>query len=247
MSVEKLSIELKNRQILQDISFDVMPGEWLGIIGPNGSGKSTLLRALVGFIKPTQGVVRIDNQSLVSLSPLQRARTMAYIQQETPAMQGFKVRSFLNLAYHPLQGVHDRELWLKECERLCEEFQLKDRWNSSLDELSGGERQRVMLVQSLLQMPKILLLDELTNHLDIYFQMEIMHKLQKLAITKITVLHDLNLAARFCDRILMLQGGQIFGLGAPNSLFTQKIIFDLFGVDCQIAYQGDSISYIRWT
>ncbi len=246
LQVEDLGVSLRGKALLADLSFDVRPGEWLGIVGPNGSGKSTLLQALVGFLKPKQGSIRIEGQRLDQLSALQRARIMAYIQQEASPMPGFRVSSFLELAFHPLEGVYDQGVWQEECAALCKEFQLENRQSSPLAELSGGERQRVLLVQSLLQKPKILLLDELTNHLDIYFQLEIMKKLQALPLTKVTVLHDLNLAARYCDRILSLQVGRNSGWGKPSEVLTEENLYRLYGVHCEVTRVGDSVSQIRW-
>jgi len=246
LAMQNVSVSIGTCMILQNISFDVKPSECWGIIGPNGSGKSTLLKTLLGFLRPCQGTISIGGRPLRHMPALERSRKMAYVQQEGTSMQGFKVRSFLELAFHPLIGFQDYGEWQAECEVLCQEFDLKDKWDFALSVLSGGERQRLMLVQSLLQKPHILLLDELTNHLDIYFQLEILKKLKQLPQTKLMVLHDLNLAARFCDRILLLQDGRIFANGEPSAVLNEDSILRLFGVKSRIHRQAAGISHIQW-
>ncbi len=246
LAIQNVSVSIGSRTLLHNISLDVKSGECCGIVGPNGSGKSTLLKTLLGYLRPSQGTISIGGRSLQHMSALERSRKMAYVQQEGTSMQGFKVRSFLELAFHPLTGIQDHGEWLAECEGLCQEFQLKDKLDLSLSVLSGGERQRLMLVQSLLQKPHILLLDELTNHLDIYFQLEILKKLKEIPQTKLMVLHDLNLAARFCDQVLLLQDGRKFGSGEPSAVLNEDSILRLFGVKSQIHRQAAGISHIQW-
>lgn len=246
LRIDHLSVKLRDRLVLQDIDLSVQTGEWLGIIGPNGSGKSTLLRSILGYLPAERGAVKIFGVPLTQLKPQARARTLAYVQQEAPTMHGFKVKSFLELAYFPLEGAVAPGDWLASCTALCETFHLTSKWNTAIEELSGGEMQRLMLVQSLLQRPEILLLDELTNHLDIYYQLEMMQKLRELPQTKVTALHDLNLALRFCDRVLMLQEGRVFAVGRPTELLNEENIFALYGVRCRLARENGILNYIQW-
>lgn len=244
VQVSKLTLHRQRQAVLQDLSMTVREGECLGIIGPNGSGKSSLLQALLGFLPASEGEISLFGQDLRSFSSRARARLMACVMQDASAAQQFTVDSFLRLAYFPWQDRLDFRDWEKDSLRLCEEFDLSRKRDRTLLSLSGGERQRVFLVQSLLQRPRILLLDELTNHLDIAYQLETLQHLAQLKETKVMVLHDINLALRFCDRVLLLKEGKSLGVGPAVDLINETTMREIFGISCEIIRREGRIPYV---
>lgn len=242
--LENLGVMRGKKTILRDVSLNVPQGECLGIVGPNGSGKSTLLEAILGYLPLSAGSIQVQGQMLVAMSAGDRSRSMAYVAQDATQLLSFTVEAFLNLAYFPWRKTLDPSIWEADRERLCIDFKLQDKLPRDLNSLSGGERQRVLLVQSLLQRPQILLLDEITNHLDIAYQLETLQFLRKLPLTKIMVLHDMNLAARFCDRLILLKEGSCLAAGPTIEVLTEHTLQELFGVSCEILRRNGRIHHI---
>lgn len=245
LTVEDLVVRVQKKTLLKSLSFELKAGGCLGIIGPNGSGKTTLLQTILGFIPPDQGRVLLANKDLHTLPARERARSMAYVAQDSSAAAlPFTVESFLQLAFFPWRESLSSLTWEQDQKRLCAEFKLLDKLPRHLSTLSGGERQRVILVQSLLQRPKLLLLDELTNHLDIFYQLETLQYLSRQPMTRLMVLHDVNHAARFCDQLLMLKEGACIAAGPTADILTEKAIEDLFEVPCEIMRSSGGIRHV---
>ncbi|TYC65286.1 ABC transporter ATP-binding protein [Stappia sp. BW2] len=226
----------QGRTILDPVSFELPAGEVLGIAGANGAGKSTLLRLLYRFLKPHTGTLLVDGRDLWHLSAREAARTIAAVLQEQPTDFALSVREIVVLGRRPHAngianaGKRDAEI-VDDCLRKMDLHSYADR---SFGTLSGGERQRVMVARALAQEPKLLVLDEPTNHLDIRHQLEIVELISDLNITIVTSLHDLNLASRVCDKVLLLHEGRLVAHGAPETVLTPGNIEQAYSVQVRL-------------
>ncbi|HBZ78955.1 MULTISPECIES: ABC transporter ATP-binding protein [Brevibacillus] len=221
--------------VLTEIDFDVKRGEFFGIIGPNGSGKSTLLKMISSVIAPDAGEITLADKPLARYTRKELARVLAVLEQEGLPPVGFRVREVLEMGRFPYQN------WLGEekddvtplIEEIMQLLGLVPLAERTLDQLSGGEKQRVALGKALVQKPQLLLLDEPTTYLDIGYQiqlMDIVRKWQKTTqVTVVAVLHDLNLASLYCDRILMLHKGVQIGVGTPQDMLQTDKIEAVYG------------------
>jgi len=228
--VQNLSCGYNNKNILQDVSFSVNEGEFLGIIGPNGAGKTTLFKAITGILKPHKGDIFYKNKNISAISHQNFAKEIAVIPQFLEIPFAYSVFEFAAMGRFPHIGrfkamrEHDYKI-VKEALRLTDTSYLCD---TNITELSGGERQRVVLAQGFVQEPNVLLLDEPTAHLDITHKMQILDLINKLnkekKLTIIMILHDLNLASSYCTRLILLDKGKIYKDGTPNDVLTYQNI-----------------------
>lgn len=227
----------EGRAIVDSVSLAVAPGETLGLIGPNGSGKSSLLRLLAGLRRVASGVVTLGEAEITTLPRRAVARRLAFVEQHSATEAPLTVRQVVALGRTPHRGA--LEPWGAEdavaVARALATVGLAGwearRWST----LSGGERQRVQIARALAQDPRELLLDEPTNHLDVRHQIDILGLVARLPLTAVVALHDLNLAAMFCDRLAVLQAGRLVALGAPEAVLTEALVADVFGVAVHIA------------
>lgn len=239
LRAQRVGFAYRRDAVLRDIDLTVEPGTTLGIIGPNGSGKSTLIRILSGALPPASGTVFLGQQSLAQLAPEERARRIAVVPQETHVEFAFTVMEAVLMGRAPHLGRFafegDRDVAIAaEAMRRTGVDHLAER---SLHELSGGERQRVILARALAQDAEVMLLDEPAAFLDIRHEVEIYDLLGELARegrTIVSVLHDLNLAALYCDRIALMQEGRIVAIGPPESVITYPSITAVYGVDVYV-------------
>ncbi|WP_124728171.1 heme ABC transporter ATP-binding protein [Staphylospora marina] len=228
--------KIGGRTVLHGIRLEVRRGECLGILGPNGSGKSTLIRVLTGEWEADEGEVLLNGQQLRDLDPLLRARTWAVLTQELTGDVPFTVEELVAMGRHPHLG---RWPWLRQKDReIVEEVLrktgtegLRHRW---FPELSGGEKQRVALARALAQEPEILFLDEPTTYLDVCHQIRLLDLVRRLqreqTMTVVMVLHDLNLAAQYCDRLVLLKDGRIHAAGTPHEVMKTGLLEEVYGV-----------------
>ena len=223
-------------EVLKDVSFDMEPGKFLAILGNNGVGKSTLLKCFNHILKPDAGQVLLDGEDLLSKSPREVAKSVAFVSQNVPSTQ-MTVHDVVMLGRRPYMKwgftERDHDIVHDAMHRLDVEH-MRGRF---LNQLSGGERQKVMLARALAQEPKVLLLDEPTSALDIQNQYqvlkmvrEICHKDNRIAVM---VIHDLNLALQFCDRFLLLKDGQVYRHGDYRVLDSQAL-WDVYGVKAKV-------------
>jgi iron complex transport system ATP-binding protein len=229
LKIENLSVEYGSRRILHEISLSVQSGEILALIGPNGAGKSTLIRAASGVI-PFSGNVRTNGDTFHSLTPIQRARYVAVVPQAISLPPAFTVWETVLMGRTPHLGFlgqtsrADEELARRALERVHAD-NLSER---RVGELSGGESQRVLLARALCQSTPILLLDEPTAHLDLQYQVSLLELVRKLVrednLAVLVALHDLNLAARYADRVALMVAGKITALGTPCEVLTPELI-----------------------
>ncbi|MFI8370074.1 ABC transporter ATP-binding protein [Streptomyces sp. NPDC085466] len=227
-----LSWSVKGQRLLDAIDMAACDGQVTGLLGPNGSGKSTLLRLLAGLRRPDSGTVHYDDTGLQDLGRRALARRLAVVEQDVTAHHHVTVRQVVELGRTPFRGRFDA---LDENDRrivdaALERTNLTDRQERSWHTLSGGEKQRAQLARALAQEPREILLDEPTNHLDIRHQLELLDLLTTLDVTCVVALHDLNLAARYCDHLVLLQHGQVVASGTPESVLTPDLIKSVYGV-----------------
>ncbi|MFD4460975.1 ABC transporter ATP-binding protein [Nocardia sp. NPDC058480] len=213
--------------------FSIEPGETIGIVGPNGSGKSTLLRVLAGVRKPRQGKVLVDGQVLHSLGPRQRAAAVALVAQDEDPPADMLVGEVVALGltpYLPPWGLGGPREQRRVAQALAA-VDLDGFAGRQVQQLSGGERQRVLLARALLQDTPVLLLDEPTNHLDVTHQLELLTLMRNLNRTVVAALHDLSLADRYCDRIIVLHNGSTRAPAPPPQALAADVVAEVFGVD----------------
>ncbi len=225
-----------NKEILQQINLDVKNKEFLGIIGPNGSGKSTFLKCVYRILKPSSGEIFFNGKNIDELSFRQTALDLAVVAQHNFYSFDFNVLDVVLMGRSPHKKILERDN-KKDYDiayKSLEIVGLKDFAERSFTTLSGGEQQRFILARALTQETESLILDEPTNHLDIKYQLQIMDIVKSLNLTVIAAIHDLNIAAMYCDRLVALKDGQIVGAGKPKDLLTEKFIKDLYEVDTKI-------------
>jgi len=226
--------------VLQDIAFSIEEGERVGLLGPNGSGKTTLLKLACGLLRPCQGQVRLDEGDLRQMSRRAVARKVAVVPQHFEMPFAFTVEQMVALGRTPFigrfssEGPVDREA----IERALTATNIASLASRLFNELSGGERQKVILAMALAQDPELLILDEPTVHLDINHQVEIFDLVKRLneekGLTIIAALHDLNQAAIYFDRLIILKEGRLVADGPPRSVLTREMVKDVFGITVQI-------------
>ncbi|MBG9737943.1 ABC transporter ATP-binding protein [Paenibacillus alvei] len=246
IEVQGLSKHYGEKHVLHDVGLRVEAGEWVGIIGPNGSGKSTLLSLLSGADRPTSGSIQVNGQALASYKRRALSQLMAVLQQEALPPLGFTVREVVEMGRFPFQS------WLGSesedsgalVDRIMERLQLTELADYPLDRISGGQRQRTALAKLMVQSPSIVLLDEPTTYLDIHYQvqfMDIVRDWQKdCGLTIVSVLHDLNLASLYCDRLVVIHDGGIAAQGTPDELMNPELLSRIFATDTTIVPHPDT-------
>jgi ABC-type cobalamin/Fe3+-siderophores transport system ATPase subunit len=235
LKIENLTVDYGTRRVLRDVSLDVHSGEVLALIGPNGAGKSTLIRAASGVIPIQGGFVRTNGDDFAQLETMRRARYLAVVPQGAALPPAFTVWEMVMLGRTPYLGFlgqpseKDEELARRALERV-DALGLAER---RVGELSGGEAQRVLLARALCQSTPILLLDEPTAQLDLHHQMSLLELVRELAhadgLAVLIALHDLNLAARYADRVALLVSGEIKAIGKPKQVLKRKLLSQAYG------------------
>jgi len=230
LKINNLHAGYLDKTIIKDVSFSVNKGEFIGILGPNGAGKSTLLKAMSRTVKPSSGNILYQGKDIYKSSLNETARLIAVVPQDTLIVFEYLVWDIVMMGRIPYlkklmsQAQEDLEI-TQRCLQLTKTQELADRY---INELSAGERQSVIIAKALAQEPELLLLDEPTSHLDISHQIQIFDLIKGLSkkenLTVIAVLHDLNLASEYCDRLLLMNNGEIVVQGAPTEVIDYKII-----------------------
>lgn len=221
--------------LLAGVDLDAGRGEFVGLTGPNGAGKSTLLRTIAGILRPRRGTVRLEGRHLQSMSAREIAACLAFVPQVLPLTHGFTSLEIVLMGRYPhfgrfqIEGRDDERI-ARDAMRLTGTLHFADR---TLDTLSGGERQRVFVARALAQQPRILLLDEPTTNLDLLHQLKVLDLVRQLVdggLTVIAAFHDLNVAARYCDRLVLLGNGRVLAAGVPEDILTPGTIESALGV-----------------
>ena len=237
MEIKNISYHYKGGpKVLKDVSFTVEPGQFLAILGNNGVGKSTLLKCFNHILKPDAGEVLLDGENLLAMRPRETAKRVAFVSQSVPSTQ-MTVHDVVMLGRRPYMKwgftEHDHNIVHDAMHRM----DVEDMRGRFLSQLSGGEKQKVVLARALAQQPKVLLLDEPTSALDIQNQYHVLKMVRDIChkdqITAIVVIHDLNLALRFCDRFLLLKDGQVYRYG-DRSVLDSDALRQVYGVEAKV-------------
>lgn len=243
ISLEKVHWASGGSLIVNGVTLDAAPGTTLGLLGPNGSGKSSLLRLICRIRKVQSGVITLGGEDIATLSQAQIAKSTAFVEQQATTEIQVSVLDVVKLGRTPHRS--PISIWKSEDEAGVQDalthVGMLDKASRLWHTLSGGEKQRVHIARALAQTPSQLLLDEPTNHLDIQHQLDILALVSRLPVTCIVALHDLNLAAMFCDNLAVMYAGEIVAFGPPEEVLTETLIRDVFGVSARIersSYHG---------
>lgn len=246
ITTQQLHAVLGNAEILKGIDFEVNEGEFVGIIGPNGSGKSTLLRCIYRVLSPSSGAVYLDGKELSRYRVRESAQKVAVVAQHNYYNFEFSVRDVVMMGRAPHKRALDRDTAedYRIVRRALETVGMREFETRSFSTLSGGEQQRVILARALAQQTPCLILDEPTNHLDIKYQLWLMDIVKGLDRTVISAVHDLNIAAMYCDRLYAIKQGKIVAQGRPQDLLTRELIREVYEVDAEILTDSDGLMRI---
>ena len=237
MEVKNLNFRYKGcPEVLKDVSFPIEPGKFLAILGNNGVGKSTLLKCFNHILRPDSGEVLLDGKNLLKLSTREVAKQVAFVSQNVPNTQ-MTVHDVVMLGRRPYMKWGFTEQDHNIVHDAMHRLDVEDMRGRFLSQLSGGEKQKVMLARALAQQPKVLLLDEPTSALDIQNQYGVLKMVRDIChkdgIIAVVVIHDLNLALRFCDRFLLLKDGQVYRHG-DRTILDSTALKEVYGVDAKV-------------
>jgi iron complex transport system ATP-binding protein len=236
LEARDISVTLGGKAIIANIALRVGHGEFVGIVGPNGSGKTTLLKRLYRVLAPQGGSVLLAGSNLDQMSARAVAKVMAVVGQFNEMNFDFTVRELVAMGRTPHKGLLERLSAEDNCyiDEALELVGLGTYAARSYQTLSGGEKQRVVLARAIAQRPQIIILDEPTNHLDLKYQIQILSVVSSLGIGVLAAMHDLTLAAQYCDRLYVLKGGGLVAEGRPAELLTAELIRNVYEIECEV-------------
>lgn len=232
LQVENLTYSYGEKEAADQVSFHVDEGEFVGLIGPNGSGKSTVLKNIYRGLIPDSGTITLDGEDLLTMSYRKSALKMAVVGQENDIPFDFLVEEIVAMGRSPhkklfdIDNAEDKKIVHRALEHLGMDSMAKRNYLH----LSGGEKQRVIIARAVAQESDFFILDEPTNHLDISYQIQIFDFIRTLKVTVLSAIHDLNMAALYCDRLYVLKNGKVVLQGTPEEVLTPENIFDVYGV-----------------
>lgn len=234
--IKNLSFNYGKKSIIKNINLKIKKGSFVGIIGPNGSGKSTLLKNIYRVLDPMTGEIFLDDEDIFKMKNKILSRKMGVMGQENYTPFDFTVKDMVAMGRNPYKGFFDDNNKIDEdiIEEAIEKTGLNHLKNSYYRELSGGEKQRVIIARVLAQKTDFLILDEPTNHLDINYQLSTLELIKSLNVTVLAAIHDLNIAALYCDYLFVLKDGVIITEGIPNAVLKEDLIKNVFYVDAKI-------------
>lgn len=241
LDISSLSFNFGSKNILADIDLSIKDNGIVGIIGPNGSGKSTLLKCIYRVLKPKTGTIFIDGKNINDYQFKETAKKMAVVAQHNDTHFDFNVLEMVLIGRSPHKKFMERDSAedIELAYKALEQVNMKDFADRNFSSLSGGEKQRIILARALVQNTDCLILDEPTNHLDIKHQLHFMSLAKDLKITVISAIHDLNIAAMYCDKIYALKEGQIIASGSVYEVITEEVIKTLYDVEAKIIYDEE--------
>lgn len=237
-----------NYHALHDITFSIQKGEFVGLIGPNGCGKSTMLRAINGLLKIKEGCVKVDDKNIHDLSLPEIAKICSNVPTEFPPDFNLNVIGVVMMGRYP----HRKGLWWEdeEDEQIAREalrkFEIDHLDTRNINQLSSGERQRTLIAKAYVQQPKLMLVDEPTSHLDLRYKLEVMEYLRDLIAKEqdmsiMIASHDINLMAKYCNRLILVKKGKIVDFGTPQQVITEKNIAEVYGVKAKVTLGEDGV------
>ena len=250
MKLEAKDIEavLGGNPILRGVSLEVDHNDFVGIIGPNGSGKSTLLKCIYRVLKPQAGIVRLDGTDIRELSYKKSAQTIAVLAQHNYYNFEFSVQDVVLMGRSPHKRTMERDNAQDYAivAQALETVGMSDMAKRSFSTLSGGEQQRVILARALAQQTPCLILDEPTNHLDIKYQLQLLDIVKGLNRTVISAIHDLNIAAMYCTRLVVMKDGKVVTQGTPRQVLTPELIREVYEVEATVSTDAQGILRILY-
>ena len=238
LKVKDVEFRYASVPILKDVCIELAASEMLGVVGPNGAGKSTLIRCIDRILKPQRGSILLDEREIKEMSRMDLAKKMGYIPQSSAQVFPATVFDTVLMGRRPHIGWRSSEKDMKKVLETLQLLNIKTFAMRDINELSGGQQQKVFIARALTQEPDVLLLDEPTSNLDIKHQLEVMDIIKNIVrekgIAAIMAIHDLNLASRYADRIIMMNSGEIFSAGDPVSVLTPESIKRVYGVEAEV-------------
>ncbi|WP_082232775.1 heme ABC transporter ATP-binding protein [Halobacillus massiliensis] len=236
LQVENLSFSYNESTVLKDICMNVAHGEFVGVIGPNGSGKSTLLKNLYRVLSPDSGSIYLDNKNYKDIKVKEIAKKLGVIGQDNTLPFDFAVNDIVAMGRSPHKKLFEGDT--KEDIQIIHDSLKKVGMQEMAERnylyLSGGEKQRVLLARVLSQQTDFLILDEPTNHLDIHHQLRLFDVIKDLGVTVLSAIHDLNIAALYCDRIYVMKDGSIYASGTPEEILTSVVLHEVFKINTDV-------------
>ncbi len=224
--------------ILENVSVDICGSSFVSIVGPNGAGKSTMLKCINKILVPDSGDIHIDGYNLKNMKRMEVAKNIAYVPQSSNRVFPTTVFETVLMGRRPHIGWFSNEKDLEKVWQVLEEMGIEDLALCSFDELSGGQQQKILIARALAQDTGVILLDEPTSNLDIWHQLDVMENVQRLVkekkVTAIMAVHDLNLASRYSDQILMMKDGKVVSEGKPSQVLTTENIAKVYEVEAHV-------------
>jgi iron complex transport system ATP-binding protein len=242
LHLDELSVDIAGRRIVSGINLTVGDRQFAGLVGPNGSGKSTILKAIYRVHRPSAGRVLLDGTDLLALAHKETARRVAVVTQESASEFDFTVREMVMIGRTPHKRSFERDTAADHdiVDHAMERVGCQPLAPRRFNTLSGGEKQLVLIARALAQQADHLILDEPTNHLDIHHQVEILEVVSGLGVTVLAALHDLSLAALFCQSIHVLRAGALVAAGSPGDVLTPRTILQAYGADVLVIDHPDT-------
>ena len=242
LKLENFYTGYKNKSIIKNINFSIDSSEWLGVIGPNGSGKSTLIKGILGITKSLKGNIYLKNKNIKNFTNKRIAQTVSFLPQQLNVNLNITVGDLVALGRSPYKEFWEFDLNKSDQEIINDSLYLVDMYDlkdNLINQISGGQCQRAYLAMALAQDPEILILDEPTNALDLKYQIKFLEIIKTLKVNKkisvITILHDLNLAARYSDKIIALKNGESIAYGSSNEIINERFIQNIFEINALIS------------
>jgi len=232
----QVQLQINQQQILTGLNLAIEEGQFVALLGPNGAGKTSLLRLLQKEYQASSGLIKLQGQPISSFTQSELAAKVALVSQLSGPLFDLTVADVVLMGLIPHKALWQTNT-AQDLLQLSQSLQLvglEHKQNHSFAHLSGGEQQRVLLARAVMQKPVLLLLDEPTNHLDLYYQHQVLRIAKNLKITVLASIHDLNLASRYCDRLLLLNQGQLVADGSPEQVLQQDVLTEVFHIPCLI-------------
>ncbi len=232
MKTSGLNFAYDEKNAVSNVNLNVKKGEFVGLIGPNGSGKSTLLKNIYRALTPNSGTITLDGENLLKMKYKKSAQKLAVVGQENEVPFDFSVEEIVAMGRSPHKKLFDADTEQDRymVHHALEHLGMETMAKRNYQKLSGGEKQRVLLARTVAQESDFLILDEPTNHLDINYQLQMFDFIKRLKVTVLCAMHDLNIAALYCDRLYAMKDGEILLDGTPEEVLTEENIQKLFGV-----------------
>lgn len=245
IELENVGYRISDFEICKNVSISFVKDAFTGVIGANGSGKSTLLKQIYRVLKPSEGCIYLNGKNINDFSSKQIAREMAVLPQENKSDFDYTVEEIVLMGRFPHHGLFGNQVSRKDDHKIVikylELMGLKGSERRVFNTLSGGEKQRVLLARALSQETELVVLDEVTNHLDIGYQYKVLQVLRTADRTVISAIHDLNLAMKFCDYVVLIDGGEVISFGTPIEVITEQMLRSVFKMNAKVVKRGKDV------